>query len=194
MRFSDVDTRLSEVTAAGAQLVTALGRTGDWWRADCNTTFSPGETLLHIGQATRFNLLIVRNALGEFSGAVRLNEHEAERLADVQGAASDHPSLRSFNLNAARAQLGRYESHIEIGGYLADSFGLVRHHLRLFPPACEQQMISHPLVALQGPAADFLYWQVIEHAIYHYGQVTAMMKMAGYAEVVPHLYVFGQFR
>lgn len=192
MRFIDVSNRLPSLSASGAQLVHALSATGDWWRTSRNAAFTPGAILIHIGQATRFNLLIVRNALGEIENSPVLDECKAGKRIQPEGAFT-HESLRQANFVAAERHLGQLVSPIEIGEYLAESFNLVRQHVRSFPISGEEHVISHPLVILEAPAPEFLYRQIVEHALYHYGQVIALMKAAGYATAAPHLEIFGRF-
>lgn len=164
-----------EATHATEKVVLSLDQGLGYWRKTHQHWFGPGELVVHLAQAERFNISWIKQALrgnGEITLPPVFDPIRAET-----NLCEKWNQLRVLNLVAARTKLEEFDTVTELHRWWKESRTATEIALQQITPDKLDAPIQHPLdPSIEGPCLVVCAQLFIGHTYYHCGQVTQQMK------------------
>lgn len=158
-------------TKTGVQVVSRLG---SLWQASPESYLGPGEIVVHLIQANKFNTRWIQHILQA--------RREPFGLEDIYRNVVRSPEkLYELNLRAAQTSLPKFQTLSQLTAAHAVSRGKTREVLMGIPEDLYDVEVSHPLIELDakllGEAGVELF---VRYADYCAGQIIQLLLAHGY--------------
>lgn len=185
MDFRDVRCGMRLVRDDLLSLMMAVESCGErFWRSMPDRYYGPAEQFIHIVQVARFTRRFMNHQLDLEAGD---GDRPFELPPDLAGAVHNLAALRAANFISARRKFREFDNFAQLEGWVIGNCKGIYDWLCSLPADRVSWSVSHPLVTMHCSAAHMLFRQFIRHTDHHHGQVTQLMKDAGYVDAVPFL-------